>query len=280
MPDTPPQRVAVIISTYNKPDWLRKVLWGYAAQTRSDFDVVIADDGSGPATHAVLDAARADFGTRLLHVWHPDDGFRKCEILNRAILAADVDYLLFSDGDCIPRSDFVAQHMEHAQRGRFLSGGVVWLPRALSERITRADIESCAIADPSWLRANGWVGGRHRLRVLRAGRRAALLDRLTPTRPSFNGHNASAWRSDLVAVNGFEGLMQYGGLDRALGERLENHGVRGLQLRHRAVAFHLDHDRPYRTRKSMSRNAELRRAIRAQHLTRAVQGIAELEHGG
>lgn len=276
MADSVVERLAVIVSTYNQPEWLRKVLWGYAHQTHADFDLVVADDGSGAPTQEVIAAARADFGPRLVHVWHPDDGFRKCDILNRAILAAAADYLVFSDGDCIPRRDFVAQHLNHARPGRFLSGGVVWLPRPLSEQITRADIESGAIADARWLLARGWSGGRHRLRVLRAGRRAALLDRLTPTRPTFNGHNASAWRADIMAVNGFEGAMQYGGLDRALGERLENYGVRGLQLRHRVVAFHLDHDRPYRTRESMRRNAELRRVIRRDRLTRARRGIAEL----
>ncbi|HSJ13738.1 MAG TPA: glycosyltransferase family 2 protein [Longimicrobiales bacterium] len=277
MPEGSVSRLAVIISTYNQPDWLRKVLWGYACQSRNDFELVIADDGSGAPTHAVVDAARADFGARLVHVWHPDDGFRKCDILNRAILAADADYLVFSDGDCIPRRDFVEQHCRHAVPGHFLSGGVVWLPRALSERITRADVESGAIADPRWLQSHGWAGGRYRLRLLAPGRRAALLDRLTPTRATFNGHNASAWRDDLIAVNGFEGAMQYGGLDRALGERLENLGVRGRQLRHRVVAFHLDHDRPYRTAAAMRRNAELRRIIRRDRLVRARQGIAELE---
>jgi glycosyltransferase involved in cell wall biosynthesis len=277
MAESPVRSIAVIVSTYNQPEWLRKVLWGYARQAHGDFDLLVADDGSGPETAAVIAAARADFGARLVHVWHPDDGFRKCDILNRAILASRADYLVFSDGDCIPRHDFVARHLRHARRGRFLSGGVVWLPRTLSHELTRSDIESGAIANPGWLRAHGWAGGRHRLRLVRAGGLAALLDRLTPTRPTFNGHNASAWRTDILAVNGFEGEMQYGGLDRALGERLENAGVRGLQLRHRVVAFHLDHDRPYRTRESMRRNAELRRTIRRERLTRARRGIAELE---
>ena len=71
--------------------------------------------------------------------------------------------------------------------------------------------------------------------------------------------------------------MQYGGLDRALGERLENYGVRGLQLRHRSVAFHLDHDRPYREAESVRRNQALRRVIRRDRLVRARRGIAELE---
>ncbi len=39
-------RVSVVLSTYNSPNWLEKVLWGYAAQTERPEEIVIADDGS------------------------------------------------------------------------------------------------------------------------------------------------------------------------------------------------------------------------------------------
>jgi glycosyltransferase involved in cell wall biosynthesis len=130
--------IALILATYNQPEWLEKVLWGYAVQSVRDFQVVIADDGSGPETAAVVERVRAETGMALVHVWHPDEGFRKCEILNRAILAADGDYLIFSDGDCIPRSDFVATHRRLAEPNRFLSGGYLMLPMEVSRRIGRA----------------------------------------------------------------------------------------------------------------------------------------------
>ena len=142
---------AVIISTYNQPLWLEKVLWGYAAQTNSRFNVVIADDGSGAATRAVIERARNDFGSRLQHIWHEDRGFRKCEILNRAIVAADADYLIFTDGDCVPRADFVQTHSALAEAQRFLSGGVVWLPRSASNELGQTDIVSGAFAKPAGL---------------------------------------------------------------------------------------------------------------------------------
>jgi len=276
MPRTVPG-ISVIISTYNQPRWLEKVLWGYAAQTRSDFELLIADDGSGEETGAVIDAAGTRFDGRLRRIWHPDQGFRKCEILNRAIVAARGDYLVFSDGDCIPRSDFIEWHGRLARPGRFVSGGVVWLPRALSEAITEEDIARGSLASSRWLAERGWGAGRHRLRVLRNPGVARLLDRVTTTRPTFNGHNTSAWRSDIFAVNGFDSEMGYGGLDRAVGERLENQGVRGLQARHRVVAFHLDHDRPYQRTDVVRRNRALRARIRREHLTRALTGISELD---
>jgi glycosyltransferase involved in cell wall biosynthesis len=269
-------KVAVIISTYNQPAWLEKVLWGYAAQSTTEFDVVLADDGSGEATLAVVERAHASFGDRLRHVWHEDLGFRKCEILNKAIVATDADYLIFSDGDCVPRHDFVQTHLDLREPGRFLSGGVIWLPRPLSESLSRDDIEAGRITDPRWLRAHGWAPGRRRMRLVRSGTRAALLDALTPTGATFNGHNASVAREAVFAVNGFDAEMGYGGLDRALGERLQNLGLRGKQIRHRAICFHLDHDRPYRREDVVKRNREIRARIRETGEVRARVGIAEL----
>jgi len=268
-------RTAVILSTYNQPAWLEKSLWGYAVQTARDFELIIADDGSAAPTAEVVDRARGEFGERLRHVWHEDRGFRKCEILNKAIVATDADYLIFSDGDCIPRADFVATHTRCAAPGRFLSGGVIWLPRGLSEEIGRDDVVTGRIAHASWLAARGWPASRHRLRLL-SGAPATLLDAMTPTRPTFNGHSASVWREAVIRANGFEGEMGYGGLDRALGQRLENLGVRGRQLRFRAVCFHLDHARGYRHLDVVARNEEIRARIRANRETRARQGIAEL----
>lgn len=272
-----PARIAVIVSTYNQPRWLEKVLWGYARQTDRAFDLLVADDGSGPETAEVVSAARAGFGSRLRHLWQEDAGFRKCEILNRAIVAAEpADYVVFTDGDCIPAGDFVAVHRRLAQRGRFLSGGVVWLPRDLSERITREDVESGRVESGDWLARNGWPGGRDRLRLVRSRGVAGLLDRVTPTRPTLNGHNASVWREALLAVNGFDSDMGYGGIDRALGERLLNLGLRGRQVRYRARVMHLDHDRPYRKPDVLRRNREIRARIRSGREVRARNGIMEL----
>ena len=272
-----PTDVAVIMSTYQQPEWLQKVLWGYAAQTIGFFSIIIADDGSGQDTARVISESRSTFGDRLTHVWHEDLGFRKCTILNRAILATVADYIIFTDGDCIPRSDFVETHIRLAEDGHFLSGGMIRLSHAVSGRITRPDIHEGRLNDPAWIGKRGIQAVRHRLRSLTSPSGAALLDRLTTTRPTFNGHNASVWRRALLEVNGFDAEMGYGGLDRALGERLENLGVRGRQVRHRAVCFHLDHGRPYRDARVVRRNREIRARIRRLNETRARSGIAELD---
>jgi glycosyltransferase involved in cell wall biosynthesis len=272
-----PELASVIVTTYNWPRALELVLWGFAAQRVGGFEVVVADDGSGPETRALIERLRGETGLDLRHVWHEDRGFRKTEILNRAIVAARGEYLLFTDGDCIPRDDFVGTHLALARPGRFLSGGYLKLPEAVSAAIGVDDVRSGRFADAGWLRRQGWRPGRRALRLSRSRALAALLDRITPTRPTWNGHNASGWRADLVAANGYDLDMAYGGLDRALGECLENAGVRGLQLRHRAPVLHLHHARPWADPEKWQRNRELRQRIVRERRLRAPRGLAELE---
>lgn len=269
-------QASVIFTTYNQPRALELVLWGYAAQSRRDFQVVVADDGSGGETGEVIRGVAAETGLDLLHVWHEDRGFRKTEILNRAILAARGDYLIFSDGDCIPRNDFVDAHLRLAEPGRFLSGGYLKLPERVSASISVDDVRSGRVADVAWLRSRGWKPGRRALRLLPPGRAATTLDLVTPTRATWNGHNASASRDALLAVNGYDMEMEWGGLDRALGELLENAGVHGKQIRFRAPVLHLHHERPYVDAEKVNRNRAARDEIRRGRATRARRGIAEL----
>jgi glycosyltransferase involved in cell wall biosynthesis len=269
-------RISVILSTYNQPVWLEKVLWGYAHQTRKGFEVVVADDGSTAATAVLLERVGGELGLDVVHVWHEDRGFRKCEILNRAILASSGEYLVFSDGDCIPRHDFLEVHADLAAEGRFLSGGYLKLPASLSDRIGYDDVASGRFAELGWLRQNGWSPGRRTVRLLSSQRAAGVLDLLTPTRATWNGHNASTWREAVLAVNGFDAEMKYGGEDRALGERLENFGFRGVQIRHRAPVLHLDHGRPYVEEEVLRRNRAIRDRIVRDREVRATVGIQEI----
>lgn len=266
-------RLSVILTTFDQPAWLEKVLWGFEAQSFRDFEVVIADDGSAAPTREAIDRVRGEVGFPIRHVHQPHDGFGKCRILNKAIAQATGEYCFFTDGDCIPRSDLLAVHAAHAARGAFLSGGYLKLPMAVSEAITRADIAAGRATDYAWLRASGVPWSRQLARFRWRGAAATLLDTITPTGATFNGHNASVWRDDLIAVNGFDERLQWGGLDREIGERLENAGVRGRQFRHRALVVHLDHPRGYKHAAGIAANRAIRDAVAAGRLTRAPVGL-------
>lgn len=267
-------KLSVIFTTYNHPLWLEKVLWGYAQQSFTDFEVIVADDGSGPETKALIDQMRTQVSYPIQHVWHEDAGFQKCEILNKAIVVAKTDYLVFTDGDCIPRKDFLQVHYDKRKPNHFLSGGLIRLPMELSKKITKEDISSQAIFNKEWLLKNGLKPNffKH-LKLTKSHSTAGFMNKITPTNPSWNGHNASTWKKDVLAVNGFDERMQYGGQDREFGERLINHGLHSIQIRYSAICLHLDHSRGYRTQESIDKNRSIRKNTRDNKVTRTPYGI-------
>ncbi len=267
--------VTVIIATYNMPEWLEKVLWGYECQAYRNFDIIIADDGSGQETKALIERFKSESDLSITHLWHEDKGYRRQTILNLAIEKASSDYLLFTDGDCVPRKDFIATHVRLAEQGCFLSGGYCKLPMDISRAIGKEEILSEKCFSTQWLKQQG-LEGRSQLRKLSASPGwGKFLDTITPANASFNNCNTSVWKDDLLAVNGYDERMQYGGPDRELGERLENKNIKGKQIRHRAICIHLDHARGYKTKESLERNLAIRKNTRQKKLIWTEYGMVK-----
>jgi glycosyltransferase involved in cell wall biosynthesis len=265
--------VGVVFTTYNRPHDLERVLAGYARQSFLHFEIVIADDGSGEETRQCIERARRDWRLNIRHVWHEDIGFRKCRILNRAIVETGADYLVFTDGDCIPHPQFVAGHVALARPGHFVSGGCVRLGEATTRAVTTADVLAGQVFDARWLQSHGESGLNLRKLLLSSPPWHGLMNTLTTTRPTWNGHNSSTWREEALAVNGFDERLGYGGLDREFGERLERCGMKGLQARYSLICLHLDHPRPYRAREIMDANRRIRRENARLRVRRTAHGL-------
>lgn len=266
-------KVSVIISTYNSEEWLHKVLLGYAVQTEDDFEVIVADDGSTSKTKTVVDAFRPKFKHPIQHLWHEDKGFRKCIILNKAVVNAQADYLLFTDGDCIPRNDFVAKHLKHKEKGFFLSGGYFKLPLSISKSITDDIITNQDCFSVSWLKKSGFKLNFKSTKLVKNNLFAVFMNWITPTKRSWNGHNSSGYKSDILAVNGFNELLEYGGEDREMGERLFNSGIVSKQIRYSAICVHLDHTRNYIDEAKVKFNNEVRKYNSKNKVTWIASGI-------
>ncbi len=266
-------QASVIFSTYNSIAWLEKVLWGFSVQTTNDFEIIIADDGSGPETKELIDRLRPALPVPIKHVWQEDEGFQKSRILNKAIVASASDYLIFTDGDCIPRKDFVEVHLKQRTPGRFLSGGYFLLPMETSLAIQKEDITSQRCFSVRWLKSHGLKGSIKTLKLSARGFIKDLLNSITRTKPTWNGHNSSGWKAAILEANGFDERMQYGGQDRELGERLVNGGIQGIQIRYSAIVIHLDHKRGYRTQESVLKNRAIRKNTRDSGKTRTEFGI-------
>ncbi|HNX66779.1 MAG TPA: glycosyltransferase family 2 protein [Bacteroidales bacterium] len=265
--------IGVIISTYNNPTWLQKVLWGYTCQTVMPDEIIIADDGSRDETRKLIDSFRDRLPVK--HVWHPDNGFQKCRILNMAILEATSDYLIFTDQDCIPRNDFVEVHLKYAQKGYLLSGGYVRLPMELSKNIIEEDIRSGNAFSLRWSLKGGLPLNFKCTKLIKSKVFTQLMNFITPTRATWNGCNSSGWKADMLTINGFNEEMQYGGQDREFGERLVNLGLKSKQIRYSAILLHLDHSRPYKTPESIAKNVSIRKNTRKKKIIETPRGIKQ-----
>ncbi|MBY8963942.1 glycosyltransferase family 2 protein [Flavobacterium sp. D11R37] len=268
-------KISVIVSTYNAEKWLEKVLIGYSVQTYKDFELIIADDGSRASTKELIDLYAQNYPVPLRHLWHEDKGYRRQEILNIAIVEAENEYIIMTDGDCIPREDFVAVHAKFAEKGRFLSGGYCKLPMSTSTVITKEDIESQRCFDVNWLKKQDKLGFSQTMKLSAGPVLATVLDSITTTTPSFNNCNSSGFKEDMIAINGYDERMKYGGPDREFGERLENFGVKGKQIRHKAVCLHLDHARGYKTPESLAANLAIRKEVKEKKIKWTPYGIVK-----
>lgn len=272
-------KISVILSTYNNPLSLQQCLWGYGCQTWQDFELLIADDGSTSDTRDVLTAVAAQMPFRIEHIWQEHRDFGKPRLVNEAIRRATGEYLLFSDGDCIPRRDFVAAHARFARPNYFLTGGShIRIPEAVHATFQRADIEQQRVFEPAWLKSRGLAqAAKYKYRLTSSPQWAGFLNLLTPRAGIFVGCNASAWKADILAVNGFdEDYATYGTEDKDLGLRLTYHGVKSRRLKYSLVCIHLDHPRPY-TPAEIAESFRRLRQTRRQRRVQALHGVRPLD---
>jgi glycosyltransferase involved in cell wall biosynthesis len=275
--------ISIIVATYEWPEALDVILRALADQNDGSFEVVVADDGSGPATAAVVDGWRDRRLFPVEHVWQADEGWRKSRILDRAALAARGAYFVFLDGDSVPRTPFL-----EAVRGCMLPGWFVASKRLhLSRSLSRKVLEG---HEPVWR----WSAARWVLRapreVLGGDREAASLglllpvrDRRRPWRPNqaeFSppyeayGFCFGTWRSDFERVNGFDLRFQgWGGEDEDIAARLRNAGLRCGWPGPRATILHLWHEEK---RGTMPSNKPLVRETLADANVQARRGLREL----
>jgi glycosyltransferase involved in cell wall biosynthesis len=239
-------KISVIISAHRKGRELEAVLTGYALQTRQPDQIIVAQDGKDPAIAAAIDAVRRrGYRLPLMHQAQEQRGFGKFRAVNRAILAAQGDVLLFTDGDCIPRDDYVANFLRLMAPGTFVSGGShISIPEQYHQRHDLLPgVRDRSLFDYEQLvRIPGF--SKSSTRLTRKRWLARALDLLTP-RDAFSGSNSCAWREDVLAVGGFDEAMGYGGGDLNIGLRLNHIGVRGVRARYSLVSLHLDHGRSY-----------------------------------
>ncbi|MFM1556876.1 MAG: glycosyltransferase family 2 protein [Limisphaerales bacterium] len=223
--------ISLIISTYNRPGALSKVLAGVAGQVMPPKEIVLADDGSEELTREVIKKLTVQLPSSLRHVWHKDYGFRKTKILNQAIAEARGDYIVLLDGDCVPHRRFIADHSQLAESGWWVQGRRSFIREHFS---------------PSFQPSrsgffNWWLRGRAS-GLFKGVRWPMPFMRHDQAQRGIIGCNMGMWRADLIEVNGFDEEYEGWGLeDSDLGNRLYHMGRHRKLVYGRAIIHHLNH---------------------------------------
>ncbi len=229
-------KCSLIISTYNWPSVLECCLRSVIHLDRLPDEVIIADDGSSRETADLIAKYKNLVPVPVHHVWHPDEGFQLAKIRNRAFAQARYEYIIQIDGDTILHPKFVHDHLKFCAPGFFLSGSRILMGEGLSRKIIHEKRTSISLLEK---------GINNRLNGIRFPVMSYLLSpvyRMGSKKYYVKGCNMSFWRSDLVAVNGYdESFVGWGREDSDLAIRLMNNGLVKRFLKQRAIMYHVWH---------------------------------------
>lgn len=231
----PPFSVTLLISTYNRPEALEPVLRSALQQTILPSEIVIADDGSGEDTRKLIERITESSPVPIMHVWHDDIGFRLSEIRNKGIIAANGEYIIQIDGDVILERHFIADHIGMAEIGWFVCGSRLLLNSEITQKVIDSGMRQCYSLTSNF---------DYILNNLRIGwLRRYMAKRFAQNSPArLRGCNMAFWKSDLIAVNGYnEDMAGWGGEDIDIAFRLIFNGVGKKMLKFGAVMYHLYH---------------------------------------
>jgi glycosyltransferase involved in cell wall biosynthesis len=240
-------KITVVVTTYNRPDFLGKVLEGYQHQRRFPDELVVADDGSGPATKEVVDAYRRRSCFPVLHAWQEDIGVRECHVRNLATRQSSGDYVIYTDGDCIPGPWFVRDHEVLAAPGWFVQGRRFMVQAKGNAEVTGRERGHQLL----WLWLRGGIRKPHH--VLHIPGLAFRRRNATRVRAC----NLAVWREDVNRINGWnEKFVGYWRQDSEFVVRLLRAGVKRKDALFSTALFHLHHSKPL-VQEDLDRNTKL-----------------------
>jgi len=230
-------QIAIILSTYQRPDHLKRSLLSIAMQqdVSGKFEVIVTDDGSQDETPEVVEsfARSVDFPVRF--TTHQHDGFQLSRCRNEGVVASTAPYLLFTDADCVLPPDHLYWHLKYQRKGSGIAGDCYRLDEETSEKVNEQTIRSSEYLQ--------WISSKEKRRMAAKARHARIYQFFRiPMRPRLTGCNIAVWREDFERVNGFDAnYVQWGLEDRDFQLRLSRIGVRFRSIVGRSSICHLWH---------------------------------------
>ena len=265
--------ISVIVTTYNWPSALRLCLESLFAQQDNSFEIIIADDGSSPANLELTRAYCADSPVPVSYIHHDNQGFRAGTIRNKAVGQSKGEYLLFIDGDCVLRPDFIVRHRQLATAGCFVPGNRVLLSQAFTRKVIEQQIplnaKSVYYFIFLWLQKK--INRVSAFLYLPLG----FLRRIQPDKwEKAMTCNLGVWKKDFIRVNGFDELFEgWGFEDSDLVIRLIHAGIKRKEGRFAVPVLHLWHPHNDRSKHDLNYQRLLER-LHQQDFIRAEKGVS------
>lgn len=270
-------KISVIVTTYNWPYALRAVLTALSLQkTTTSFEIIIADDGSTDETAQLIQRFAKRCTIPIRHVWQPDQGFRAAAIRNKAIIEATGEYIVFLDGDCIPRENFIERYAQFATHKTFVAGNRILLDRMFTVTVLSETLPLHQWPLYKWIiaRLSGHCNRVLPLFSIPLGKLRLLASNRWR---GAKGCNLGVWKADLININGWEEkFIGWGYEDSDLVIRLIQSGVKRKDGRYSIPVIHLWH--PEQDRSLEQQNWALFKSRHQNMRTQAEQGLEQYQH--
>lgn len=225
-------KATLIVSIYKNITALRTILRSLQLQTEQDFELIISEDGEDTAISNFIKAYSFSWPTQ--HLTQPDMGWQKNKALNRAIMAAKTEWLIFIDGDCVLHPRFVEMHVRYKQDNVLLAGKRIKLNKDLSQQLIDGDKK---------LKLIPYLFNRRGCRYVEEAFFISLSHWLRRPVRHLVGSNMSMSKQALLSINGFdeEYTLPAVGEDYDIEWRLLAKGYKIVSLRNLAIQYHLYH---------------------------------------
>jgi hypothetical protein len=237
-------KISLCVTTYNSVLRLQQVLKNILVLSEMPDEVLICDDGSGQSTRNLVRWFGERMPVPVYHLWQPDLGWRPSRSRNNGIRHSHGDYIVFLDGDCVPHRSFIRDHRRNARRGSLILGDRAHVREEALEEFS-PDFLSVVYS----MLKNRIHKRSSAIRLIQERPVCKVYSEVTAAQLAHFavGCNFSAWRSDLLRVNGFnEAITGWGLEDVELIARLMAIGLEARKYKHQAIVYHLDHGvRPY-----------------------------------
>ena len=225
--------ISLIISVYNRYDFLYLVLKSIEKQSFKNFKVIIAEDCEKIEMKENIKKWEKEFSFIIRHISQEDIGFRKCKILNEALKMAKENIVII-DGDCLLHYKFLENYNKYFQKGYdVIFGRRCEMSKFLTEKLLKEKSCKIKLRELIYPYSKAWTECIYFPLITKTKKRDLKL----------LGSNMGFTKEIIYKINGFNEEYQSPGVgeDSDLEWRFKKVNAKYIALKNTVVEYHLWH---------------------------------------